>query len=48
MTSHLDAGARSRHSVRAAVLAAALAIAGCFTAAFTFADQPTQVVARAD
>ncbi|WP_341710839.1 hypothetical protein [Erythrobacter sp.] len=48
MTSHHDAGGRSRHPVRAAVLAAALAVAGCFTAAFTFADQPAAATTGAN
>ena len=42
MSALLDAGDRSRHPLRLAVLAAALGVAGCFTAAFTFADQPAQ------
>jgi hypothetical protein len=33
---------RSHQSLRFAVLAVALGVAGCFTAAFTFADQPAQ------
>lgn len=37
-----NAQMRSHHSLRLAVLAAALGVAGCFTAAFTFADQPVQ------
>ncbi|WP_370031814.1 hypothetical protein [Qipengyuania mesophila] len=41
MVSH-KARTRSHQSLRLAVLAAALGVAGCFTAAFTFADQPAQ------
>jgi hypothetical protein len=37
-----DAGKRSRRPLRIAVIAAALGVAGCFTAAFTFADGPAQ------
>ena len=40
MASPSNAGTRSHSSLRLAVLAAALGVAGCFTAAFTFADQP--------
>ena len=42
MSSLPDAGTRSRQPLRVAVIAAALAVAGCFSAAFTFADQPAQ------
>ncbi len=37
-----DAGKRSRRPLRIAVTAAALGIAGCFAAAFTFADEPAE------
>lgn len=40
MSTLFDAEARKRHPLRAAVFAASLAVAGCFTAAFTFADEP--------
>ncbi|MBX7483932.1 hypothetical protein [Qipengyuania qiaonensis] len=33
-----DAGARSQRKLRLAVIAAALGVAACFVAAFTFAD----------
>ena len=36
------AGKGSRGPLRIAVTAAALGIAGCFAAAFTFADEPGQ------
>jgi hypothetical protein len=42
MPSLRNAGASPRRSLRIAVLLAALGVAGCFTAAFTFADQPVQ------
>lgn len=42
MSSLSQAGKRSHQPVRVAVLAAAMAVVGCFTAAFTFADQPAQ------
>ncbi len=38
MSSHRIAPAKQ--PIRAAVFAAALVVAGCFTAAFTFAEQP--------
>ena len=41
MSAMFDADERKRHPLRAAVFAAALAVAGCFTAAFTFADDPS-------
>lgn len=40
MSSLQAASTRSRHPVRVAVMAAALAVVGCFSAAFTFADSP--------
>ncbi|MBO6527796.1 hypothetical protein [Erythrobacter sp.] len=42
MPSFPNASSRPRNSLRIAVIAAALGVAGCFTAAFTFADQPVQ------
>ncbi|MBX7494977.1 hypothetical protein K3172_03790 [Qipengyuania sp. 6B39] len=42
MSSLPEAGKRSRQPVRVAVIAAAMAVVGCFTAAFTFADQPAR------
>ena len=42
MPSFFDAGDRSRRSLRIAVTAVALGVAGCFTAAFSFADQPVR------
>ncbi|UYH54839.1 hypothetical protein N6L26_12470 [Qipengyuania sp. SS22] len=42
MRSFFNAGDRSRRSLRVAVTAVALGVAGCFTAAFTFADQPVR------
>lgn len=47
MSHPVRTGARSRNPVRAAVFAAALAVAGCFTAAFTFAEQPAQAAITA-
>ncbi|QPC99021.1 hypothetical protein [Qipengyuania soli] len=40
MSSLQAAGTRSRQPIRIAVIAAALAVVGCFSAAFTFADAP--------
>lgn len=40
MVLHRTAGTRSRHPVRMAVMAAALAVIGCFSAAATFANTP--------
>ena len=37
MSALLDATDKSRRTLRFAVIAAALGVAGCFTAAFTFA-----------
>ena len=48
MASPSKAGNRSRQSLRFAVLAAALGVAGCFTAAFTFADQPAHAAEVAE
>lgn len=48
MASPSKAGTRPHHSLRLAVLAAALGVAGCFTAAFTFADQPAQAAEIAE
>ena len=42
MSSLLELGDSPHRSLRVAVLAAVLGVAGCFTAAFTFADQPVQ------
>ena len=42
MFGFVGAGDSSRRSLRTAVLAAALGVAGCFTAAFTFAEKPAQ------
>jgi len=38
----VDAGNKSRRPLRLAIMAAALGVAGCFTAAFAFADEPVQ------
>lgn len=42
MSTSLDAKQKSRRTLRAAVIAAALGVAGCFTAAFTFAGEPLE------
>jgi hypothetical protein len=42
MSSLLELGDSPHRSLRVAVLAAMLGVAGCFTAAFTFADQPVR------
>lgn len=40
MSALLDATDKSRRTLRVAVIAAALGVAGMFTAAFTFAGEP--------
>lgn len=40
MSSHSHARSRAQNPVRLAVMAATLAVIGCFSAAFTFAEQP--------
>lgn len=47
MSSLFVAGSRSRRTLRLAVVAAALGVAGCFTAAFTFADVPAEAAEAA-
>lgn len=42
MPSFFNPGDRSRRSLRVAVTAVALGVAGCFTAAFAFADPPVR------
>lgn len=42
MSAQLDAKEKSRRTLRVAVIAAALGVAGCFTAAFTFAGEPVE------
>ena len=42
MNSLLEAGDKSLHSVRAAVIAAAFAVTACFGAAATFTAAPVQ------
>ena len=48
MSTLLAAGTRSHRTLRLAVVTAALGVAGCFTAAFTFADQPAQAAEAAE
>ncbi|MBX7528514.1 hypothetical protein [Qipengyuania vesicularis] len=42
MSALLDATDKSRRTLRVAVIAAALGVAGCFTAAFSFAGETAQ------
>ncbi|MGI8943282.1 MAG: hypothetical protein ACR2FJ_03435 [Qipengyuania sp.] len=42
MSAFLGVADHARRTVRATVIAAAVGVAGCFTAAFTFAGEPVQ------